>query len=175
MSSDAIGGGSYSRQSMSESPRVRRAESEADLATAGAILEEFNRAYDAPTPDGAHFAARMAELSDELAALLGTDGGEDVGLAVVRVRRNLYSDANEAYLAELYVRDGHRRTGLGGELMDAVIAFALERGCDSISLGTDEGDHDAHRLYERKGFSRYVDPDAPPAELERSFWFEREL
>jgi GNAT superfamily N-acetyltransferase len=172
---DAIGGGSYARQSMSDSPRVRRAASQDDYASAGALLHEFERVYDLESAGAEHFAARMAELSDELVALLASEDGEDVGLAVVRVRRNLYSDANEAYLAELYVREGHRRSGLGSELIEAAFAFARERGCDRIDLGTDEGDHDAHRLYKSFGFTNYSDPDAPPDERERMFYYERDL
>jgi GNAT superfamily N-acetyltransferase len=160
---------------MSDSPRVRRAASEADFASAGALLHEFERVYDLESPGAEHFGARLTELADELVALLARDGGEDVGIAVVRVRRNLYSRANEAYLAELYVREAHRRSGLGSELIEATFEFARERGCDRIDLGTDEGDHDAHRLYERFGFSNFTDPDAAPEDRERMYFYEREL
>ena len=36
--------------------------------------------------------------------------------------------------------------------------------CDYVFLGTDEGDADAHRLYERFGFSHLTDPAAAPAD-----------
>ena len=107
--------------------------------------------------------------------LLAREDGEDVGVAVLRFRPSFWSAAPEAYLAELYVVADHRRSGLGTELMEAVVELSRERGCDRIELGTDEGDEDAHRLYERFGFSGLTDPQAPEGERERMFFFEREL
>ncbi len=109
------------------------------------------------------------------ATFLARDGGEDVGIAVLRFRPSLWDDADEAYLAELFVLPDRRKRGLGAELMAAVLGLARERGCRFIELGTDEHDHDAHRLYERSGFTNFANPDAPEAERERMLFFEREL
>lgn len=161
---------------MSADPRVRRARARSDFASAGALLHEFNTAYGLPSPDASFLGHRIAALAgDDVTAMLARDRGTDVGLAIVRIRPNLYSDANEAYLAELYVGEGHRRTGLGTELLEASIAYARERGCDRIELATDEGDHDAHRLYRRHGFSNLTDPAAAPDARERMYFYEREL
>lgn len=160
---------------MGAAAEVRRAETEADFRSAGDLLHEFNEVYDCPSPGGEFFARRMLELAgDDVAAFLASAGGEDVGFTIVRIRPNMYSDAQEAYLAELYVREDHRRKGLGSALLDATIDFARERGCDRIELNTDEGDRDAHRLYESKGFTNISDPDAPPSDRERMFFYERE-
>jgi GNAT superfamily N-acetyltransferase len=156
--------------------RVRQAETEADFAAVGDLFHEFQAEYGLPSPGAAFFAARIAALPEgDVAAFLAGDGDADVGFTVARVRPNLYSEANEAYLAELYVRDRHRRKGLGSELLDATIAYARDRGCDRIELGTDEGDHDAHRLYERHGFTNFADPGAAPDDRERMFFYERDL
>ena len=80
----------------------------------------------------------------------------------------------EGYIAELYVVGDHRGRGLGAELMEAMLALARELGCEWIELGTDENDTDAHRLYERFGFSNF-NPGAPEGERERMLVYEREL
>jgi GNAT superfamily N-acetyltransferase len=158
------------------SSRVRRAESTADFESAGALLDEFERVYELPSPGAEFFGRRIGRLAgDDLAAFLAAGGDTDVGFTIVRIRPSVYSDANEAYLAELYVREEHRREGLGSELLEATIAHARERGCDRIELGTDEGDEDAHRLYERFGFTNFTNPGAAAAERERMFLYEREL
>ena len=157
--------------------RVRRSSGEDDARSAGELLDRFNREYDYPTPGPAQLAARVLELDGpDFAAFLARDAGEeDAGVAVVRFRPALWADALEAYIAELFVLPPHRRSGLGSELMETMLALARERGCKWIELGTDEEDHDAHRLYRRFGFTNFTNPDAPEGELERMFVFEREL
>jgi GNAT superfamily N-acetyltransferase len=154
--------------------RIRRIAGEEDAAAAGRLLDRFNRDYSIETPGPGFLARRVAALDGEACAtFLARESGEDAGVAVVRFRPSLWDDADEAYLAELYVLPDHRRHGLGGELVETVLALARERGCRFIELGTDEGDHDAHRLYERFGFSNFTDPNA--AVPERMLFFEREL
>jgi GNAT superfamily N-acetyltransferase len=153
---------------------VRIGSAPADFRSAAELLDRFNREFDCPSPGPGFLATRVAELAREDAVvLLAADRESDLGIAVVRFRRAIWSQGLEAYLAELYVVPESRRRGLGGELMEAVLAAARERGCDTVDLGTDEGDHDAHRLYERFGFSNLVDADA--AEPERMLFYEREL
>jgi GNAT superfamily N-acetyltransferase len=155
---------------------VRRASGEGDSHSAGELLDRFNRAYDYPTPGPAQLAARVLELDGpDFATFLARDGDGDVGVAVVRFRPALWSNTPEAYIAELFVLPEHRRSGLGSELMEAMLALARERGCEGIELATDEGDSDAHRLYRRFGFSNLTHPDAPEDEQELMFVSEREL
>lgn len=156
--------------------RVRRIDGPDDARVAGELLDRFNREYELETPGPAFLARRVADLEgDGCATFLARDGGEDVGIAVLRFRPSLWDDADEAYLAELFVLPDRRKRGLGAELMAAVIGLARERGCRYIELGTDENDHDAHRLYERSGFTNFANPDAPEGERERMLFFEREL
>ncbi len=156
---------------------IIRARSARERAAAAELLDEFNRAYYHPTPGPAFLAERLAELDgEELAAFLALAGGEEpAGIGVVRVRPSLWEAAGEAYIAELYVAPDHRRSGLGAALLEAMLGFAREHGCHWIELGTDEQDHDAHRLYRRFGFSNFVDPEAPEGDRERMLFFEREL
>ncbi len=156
---------------------IVRARSAQERAAAAELLDEFNRAYYHPSPGPAFLTQRLAELDGEdLAAFLALAGNEEAaGIGIVRVRPSLWEAAGEAYIAELYVRPGHRRRGLGAALLEAMLGFARERDCHWIELGTDEPDHDAHRLYRRFGFSNFVDPEAPEGERERMLFFEREL
>jgi len=131
---------------------VRRAGG-ADVEAAGSLLHRFNADYDEPSPGPERLAERIGELIDsgDTAVLLAGDGPD--GILVIRFQPSIWSELDEAYIAELYVVPGARRRGLGGELMDAALAACRERGCDYVFLGTDEGDVDAHRLYERSGFT----------------------
>ena len=157
------------------SPRVRRARAGEDARSAAGLLDRFNRTYDVPTPGPEFLAQRIEELDgDGCAVFLARDGEKDAGVGVVRFRPALWAAAPEAYIAELFVADEHRRRGLGAELLEAMLTLARELGCEWIELGTDEQDTDAHRLYERFGFSNFTNPDAPEGERERMLVYERE-
>ena len=153
---------------------VRRATRE-DAAVIGQLLYDFNREYDDPAPAPDVIAERIAELmdgGDETIVLL-VDGrahpSEPDGLAVLRLRPNLWSRALECYLAELYVIPERRRQGLGLALMEAVMATARNAGADRMDLGTGEDDTGARALYERLGFTNCESSGAP------SLFYEREL
>ena len=155
---------------MSEDSIVREA-TEADAEAVGRLLYDFNREYDEPTPGAAAIAARVRSLlplGEMVVLLVGT--GPD-GLAVLRFRPSLWSEALECYLAELYVVPDRRGRGLGRALMNAAIAHARRRGADYMDLGTSEDDVAARRLYESLGFTnREGRPDGPVM-----YFYEREL
>jgi len=130
---------------------IRRAEA-ADAEAVGRLLDDFNREFDEETPGADWLAGRVRQLlaAAELTVLLTGDGPD--GLAVLRFRPNLWSDALEAYLAELYVIPGRRGHGLGRALMEAAIELARAEGADYMELGTGEDDTAARALYESLGF-----------------------
>lgn len=157
---------------MSASPDhvIRRAEL-ADADVVGQLLYDFNREYDEPTPDPPQMAARIRYLlrEDHTVVLLGGAGPD--GLAVLRFRPSLWSEALECYLAELYVVPERRGHGLGRALMNAAIEVARQAGADHMDLNTAEDDVAARALYESLGFSnREGKPDGPI-----SYYYEREL
>jgi ribosomal protein S18 acetylase RimI-like enzyme len=157
---------------VSESPEspVRVAEP-ADASEIGRLLHDFNEEFDDPTPGPAWLAERISRLLDErqTAVLLGGTGPD--GLAVLRFRPAIWTDALECYLAELYVAPEHRGRGLGRALMQAAIELAADRGADRMELGTGEQDLAARALYESLGFSnREGTPDGAI-----NFVYEREL
>ena len=76
------------------------------------------------------------------------DGGQ-VGFARVVTDR-----AAIAYLADVFVLEGHRGRGLGSRLIEAVMAHPDLQGLRRFFLGT----ADAHALYERFGFRPLAEP-----------------
>ena len=149
---------------------VRRAEA-ADAETIGQLLHDFNSEFDEPTPGPGALGERVRELlaSGEITVLLA--GGGPDGVAVLRFRPAIWTDALECYLAELYVVPDRRRQGLGRALMTAAIELARREGADHMDLGTSEDDVAARALYESLGFSnREGGPDGPI-----SYFYEREL
>lgn len=143
----------------------------ADAESIGRLLHDFNREYDEQTPGPDRLAARIRYLidGDHATVLLGGSGPE--GLAVLRFRPAIWTDALECYLAELYVVPQRRRHGLGRALLQAAIELARSKGADRIDLGTGEQDVAARALYESFGFSnREGKPDGPI-----NYFYEREL
>jgi ribosomal protein S18 acetylase RimI-like enzyme len=149
---------------------VRRAQA-ADAESIGRLLDAFNREFDEETPGADWLARRVRQLlaTGELAVLLAGVGPD--GLAVLRLRPSLWSDALEAYLAELYVTPERRGNGLGRALMEAAIELARAEGADYMDLGTGETDTAARALYESLGFdNRGGRPDGPV-----NYFYERQL
>jgi GNAT superfamily N-acetyltransferase len=84
----------------------------------------------------------------------------------VAYARVLTDRASFAWLCDVYVDRDHRGRGLGGRLMDAVLAGLEPLGLGRVVLAT----RDAHEVYERVGFEPLPRPQdwmiripAPPA------------
>ena len=149
---------------------VRRAEA-ADAEGVAKLLHDFNSEFDEPTPGPRALAERVRLLlaGGETAVLLGGAGPD--GVAVLRFRPSIFTEALESYLAELYVVPDRRGQGLGRALLEAAIDLARAEGADHMDLGTSEDDVVARALYERLGFSnREGRPDGPI-----NYFYEREL
>lgn len=127
------------------------------LSSAGRLLHDFNQEYDEPSPAPEVMAGLLrARVADGNATvLLARDGsGTAIGVAVVRLQPSLWSDALEAYLAELYVVPSRRGQGFGRELLTAVLTTSREAGADYAFVITSEDDKLAQRAYEAAGFRR---------------------
>ena len=149
---------------------VRRA-TIADAAVIGRLLHDFNTEFGDPTPGPDKLAERMRQLlpGGDTAVLLAGAGPD--GLAVLRFRPALWSEALECYLAELYVVPAIRGRGLGRALMNEAMHLARAEGAGYMDLGTAETDVAARSLYDSLGFSnREGKPDGPV-----NYYYEREL
>jgi ribosomal protein S18 acetylase RimI-like enzyme len=149
---------------------VRRATAD-DAGDIGRLLHDFNTEYDDPTPGPERLAQRITTLmaGGDTEVLLGGAGPD--GLAVLRFREALWSEALECYLAELYVVPARRGRGLGRALMNAAMELARETGADYMDLGTSEADVAARALYESLGFSNREGKPVGPI----NYYYEREL
>ncbi len=117
---------------------VRRADAE-DAEAIGRLLHGFNSEYDEPTPGPEAIADRVEGLlvAGEITVLLG---GANEGLAVLRFRPALMSEALDCYLEELYVVPDRRGKGLGRALMETAMDLARREGARDMHLGTSEDD-----------------------------------
>jgi len=149
---------------------VRRAEV-ADAEAVAKLLHDFNTEYGEPTPGPRVLAERVRILlgGGDTAILLGSAGPD--GVAVLRFRPAIWTEALECYLAELYVVPDRRGQSLGRALMEAAIDLARGEGATHTDLGTGEDDVAARALYESLGFTnREGRPDGP-----LNYFYEREL
>ena len=100
-------------------------------------------------------------IDHSLAFGLYAPDGAQAGFARAVTDRAVY-----AYLADVFVVEGHRRRGLGVWLVETVLSHPDLLGLRRVALAT----ADAHALYERFGFrpadpQRHMTLDIPPGEL----------
>ncbi|WP_091228982.1 GNAT family N-acetyltransferase [Microbacterium sp. 3J1] len=148
----------------------------ADAVVVAELLHAFNSEFDTPTPGVEVLATRLRSLLAEPStfAILGGDpalgGAPALGVALVTLRRNVWSDGPVALLDEMYVEPAHRGTGIGSAILEHMVATCRELGVAEIEINVDESDADTMRFYERHGFSN-GDPDTG----EKAFYFYRSL
>ena len=139
--------------------QVRRA-TPAEAGTVAALLDDFNREFDTPTPGVAVLAPRLERLlaDDRLVALLS--GEPAVGFGVMSFRPSPWYDADIVTLDELYVRPDLRGQRIGHALLEAAMVLARKRGAGTFEINVDGEDVDARRFYETHGFTN-IEPGAP--------------
>lgn len=139
-----------------------------DAALVGRLLDAFNREFDTPTPGPQVLADRLATLltGDSTFAVLA----DDIGLALITLRPNVWYEGPVALLDELYVVPDHRNRGLGTLLLRKVESEVLERDGQVLEINVDGQDHDARRFYERHGYR-----NTEPNQTEPMLYHYREL
>ena len=110
------------------------------------------------------FATPVSELRNNLAILLHTDTArvaiaarqdDIVGFAITTLSFGLEQGAI-AELEDLFVEPAHRRTGVGGALIDDSVCWAQSRGCRSLELVIAPNGNDVAHLfcyYARQNFT----------------------
>ncbi|RKT88204.1 L-amino acid N-acyltransferase YncA [Saccharopolyspora antimicrobica] len=103
-------------------------------------------------PYRAAFAAIDADPAQLL--LVATAGDEVVATMQLTFIPGLARrGALRAQIEAVRVHEQHRSHGLGGEMFEWAIGEARRRGCALVQLTTDKQRADAHRFYERLGFT----------------------
>ena len=84
-------------------------------------------------------------------AILAWDGTELVGMAAYSFLWPAMRATVSLYLKELYVRQDHRRSGIGRLLMRHLFTYASDHGCSRMEWTADEDNTGARRFYENLG------------------------
>jgi fructose-1,6-bisphosphatase/inositol monophosphatase family enzyme/GNAT superfamily N-acetyltransferase len=138
-------------------PTTRPAEP-GDLATIVSLVERMGGHDDVRgAPDLGWVFGEVLQSSDvrSVVALLGS---EVVGYVEIHARPAMLRGRREAWVAVLAVDDQHRSHGIGSALVAAADRAAARLGCDLMVLETSTWREDAHRFYEREGFSDLSSP-----------------
>jgi GNAT superfamily N-acetyltransferase len=135
---------------------LRRARAD-DLPALVALLADDPLGAARETPDDvAPYAAAFRAVDADPAHLLlvAEVAGEPVATLQLTVLPGLSrGGAWRAQLEGVRVRADHRGGGLGGDVVRWAVAEARRRGCALVQLTSDTGRPDAHRFYERLGFT----------------------
>ncbi len=125
------------------------------------LMIAFRDWWERDWPDNDAFARGVERLlaDENTEFLLGAvdEGAPASGVCQLRYRHSLWWDAPDCLLEDLYVEDAARGNGLGAELVRAAAERARERGCRRVELDVNEANAPALALYERLGFSSYVE------------------
>lgn len=110
--------------------------------------------------------ARLPEVAanPEALILVAGDGGEVQGWIHVELKRSLLAPL-AAQVMGLVVDERWRNAGIGAALLAAGEAWARQRGCLSMLVGTRVTRERAHRFYRRAGYDL----------LKTSHFFEKRL
>jgi len=96
------------------------------------------------------------------------EDGEALGFAEVALRSDYVNGTTSSpvgFLEGLYVEPAARRQGVARALLDAVVAWAKDRGCRELASDTDLENRASQSVHTRLGF----------VETERVVYFRREL
>jgi GNAT superfamily N-acetyltransferase len=142
--------------------QARRALAE-DVARV-AELARAARAEMAPNRGGALFLAResrdepleeglASELkADDHAVLVGTIDDAIIGYAVVRAEK-LRTGDTLGVVTDLFVESEARAVGVGEAMMEAILEWCNEQGCNAVDAFALPGDRQTKNFFEESGFT----------------------
>lgn len=148
---------------------VRRAAAD-DATVVAQLLHDFNLEFDTESPGPAVLSDRLTRLLAQPSTFALLGGEPPVGVALVTLRPNVWYPGPVALLDELYVVPAFRGGGIGGAIVDRLVAECAATGVSAIEVNVDEGDVDALRFYDRHGFQLLQ-----PTTGERAFYLSMEL
>jgi predicted N-acetyltransferase YhbS len=109
------------------------------------------------------YPAKEADVRDRLRRSLRRDSGcfllaqsasEVVGLLSAELVPYFPSGSTISRITSLVISANHRGKGIGEKLVAGATAFARKNHCSGIEITSAEHRLDAHRFYQRLGFSR---------------------
>lgn len=107
------------------------------------------------TPTDLELSASIRSLiidgdADFLVAV--AENGAGAGFVQLRYRYSIWLSESEACLEDLFVAPGSRGHRLGTKLVERALERAVEKGCASVVVDTNERNLPAVKLYTRLGF-----------------------
>jgi len=82
--------------------------------------------------------------------------GEIVGVFALLVMDNLgHLGAPSGVVEDVVVRKEWRRRGIGQKMLDLALHYCKSRGCYKLALSSNLQREEAHRFYERLGFTKH--------------------
>lgn len=128
-----------------------------DVATLVTLLADDVRGAKRETPDDlAPYRRALAAITADPNQLLlvAESGGAVVGMAQLTFIQGLtYHGGVRAQIESVHVASAERGRGLGSALVAHAVAQARQRGCVMAQLTSHADRVDAHRFYERLGFT----------------------
>ena len=105
-----------------------------DLVAVVALARELHG--HPPLDDATPLQPRLDALigSADAVPMLATDAGEPAGLGVLQFRRRLNDPTFEGWISDLFVRPTARRRGIGGALLEGLVAEWRLRGSRRLQL-----------------------------------------
>jgi ribosomal protein S18 acetylase RimI-like enzyme len=97
---------------------------------------------------------RRSLVSPTSCCLVAQSAGEVVGLMSAELVPYFPTGATVCRVTALVVSSEQRRSGIGEQLIAAAADFGRAHKCSGLELTSAERRVDAHRFYERLGFSR---------------------
>ena len=93
--------------------------------------------------------ARLLDASSALSARLAFVDGRMAGFAIHQHHPSTWVKGDDCYLEDLFVAPWARGRGVGGALIEDLIALARQRGWKRLYWHTDAGNDQARALYDR--------------------------
>jgi predicted N-acetyltransferase YhbS len=132
-------------------PVVLRSATEADAKHVESLLAELG--YPSKEADVRHRLRRSLD-SDTSCFLVAQQASEVIGLVSAELVPYFPNGSTICRVTGLVVSTPHRGQGVGEKLVTGAADCARERHCSGIEITSAEHRLDAHRFYQRLGFSR---------------------
>jgi GNAT superfamily N-acetyltransferase len=118
------------------------------------ILGQKREAYQDPLPNSYYEAFDRIDADPNQELIVAENANQEViGTLQLTILPGLsYQGSSRALIEAVRVREDHRGSGIGGELLQWTIKRARARGARMLQLTSDKQRVDAVRFYEKLGF-----------------------
>jgi ribosomal protein S18 acetylase RimI-like enzyme len=108
-----------------------------------------------PREYGAYLRTLMTR--DDALAVIAKEGPEIIGYAIGRITAlpSFFEHRFRGYIHDVYVREAHRRQGVGRRMVEEILDWLRGRGVTMVEL-TVAANNDATQFWERLGFQTYM-------------------